>query len=514
MKYFSFSILTIILLGFITLQSCDRDLPQYIGYPAYTYSSVDEGAGNWNPVVLNTPDQITISAPSDVTSAEFLAELAITKEQATTLAGQERAIVEYWSNNPNIRWNEIALELAAKYNLIPGPNPDGTYTLPNAMNPGVAPFFPFAHPPYTSRMLAYLSVAQFDASISAYHYKYLHNRPGPGVVDNTIPLAYGNNNIPAYPSDAAAIAVVSQTVLGAMFPLEKDYLAEKAEQHLNSLIWSGQHVNSDIEAGKIIGAEVTKVVMARAMTDGMSKAQAPKPVADSIKFAADSLFGWHWENIEVPPRPVGLTPLFGKVKMWSVANVIEVRLPTPPAIGSDEYLAAVAELEEFQDNMKPEWRAISNFWQDGLGTYTPPGHWNRLAKEFVIKHKWNPVRTARMFAYLNMAMMDAGIACWDSKYYYHYPRPINVIPGFKTIAGTPNFPSYPSGHSSFSAAASGILSYMFPEEAAYCHDWALEAAQSRVYGGIHWNFDATGGTTQGYQVADHVLAIARTDGAD
>ena len=119
-------------------------------------------------------------------------------------------------------------------------------------------------------------------------------------------------------------------------------------------------------------------------------------------------------------------------------------------------------------------RKIANWWQDGLGTYTPPGHWNRFAKEFMIKYKENPIRSARTFAYMNMAIMDAGISCWDAKYYYHYPRPIETIPGFKTILGTPNFPSYTSGHSTFSAAASEVLSYVYPAEAALCEQWALK----------------------------------------
>jgi membrane-associated phospholipid phosphatase len=117
-------------------------------------------------------------------------------------------------------------------------------------------------------------------------------------------------------------------------------------------------------------------------------------------------------------------------------------------------------------------------------------------------------------AYLNMAMMDAGISCWDAKYYYHYPRPIQQIEGFKTIAGTPNFPSYTSGHSVFSAAGSEVLAYIFPGEADKVRAWAEEAAISRVYGGIHWTFDAFIGTDQGRNVASFTLERARNDGAD
>ena len=124
------------------------------------------------------------------------------------------------------------------------------------------------------------------------------------------------------------------------------------------------------------------------------------------------------------------------------------------------------------------------------------------------------MRSARTFAYMNMAISDAGIACWDAKYYYHYPRPIQAIPGFKTILGTPNFPSYTSGHSTFSAAAADVLSYLYPTEATQCKAWAEEAAVSRIYAGIHYRFDAEVGIAQGKAVAAYTLEKMKNDGAD
>lgn len=115
---------------------------------------------------------------------------------------------------------------------------------------------------------------------------------------------------------------------------------------------------------------------------------------------------------------------------------------------------------------------------------------------------------------MNMAIMDAGIGCWDSKYYYHYPRPIQTIPGFKTILGTPNFPAYTSGHSTFSAAAAEVLSYIFPSEATFCRNWANEAAESRIYGGIHYRFDAEVGLDQGRHASSFTIDKAKVDGAD
>lgn len=498
----------------VSIISCEPELPRFANYAAYEFTALDEDAGTWTPILITSPDTISIAAPEDVNSQSYQDELAALRTMLANLNGDQKAAVSYWTNNPIIRWNEIALELAAKYNLIPGPNPDGTYTLPTAANPAGPPSFPFAHPAYTSRALAYLSVAQYDGLITAWHYKYTYNRLAPSTNDNSIETAYGENQLPSYPSDGAVVAAVSQTILTAMFPLEKEYLAQKAEEHLSSLLWSGSNVASDVAAGQLIGTEISKIALARAATDGMSKAQCPKPVSDSIANSAFERYGWKWENLEIPKRPVGLAPLYSKVKMWSVPDVALVRPVPPPAVGSAEFNAAVKELQDHQDNMTEEKRKIANWWQDGLGTYTPPGHWNRFAKDFMIKYKMNPIRSARTFAYMNMAIQDAGISCWDAKYYYHYPRPIQAIPGFKTILGTPNFPSYTSGHSTFSAAAAAVLSYVFPAETAQCEAWALEAAESRIYGGIHYRFDAEVGIDQGKKVAAYTLAIAKSDGAD
>ncbi len=494
--------------------SCENDLPTYFKFSAYEFSNLDVAGGSWQPILFSSASDIVINEPVAVNSAEYKGELAALKSATQNLSGSQRDAVEYWTNNPAIRWNEIALELAAKYNLIPPPNPDGTYTLPTAANPEGPPPFPFAHPPYTSRMLAYLSVAQFDGLIAAWYYKYEYNRPAPYVTDNSIPYAYKMNTLPSYPSDGAVIAVVSRDILKAMFPLENDFLNAKAEEHLNSLMWSGSNTTSDIEAGKVIGTAVKTAALARASTDKMSSAQTPRPISDVLKQDAIDRFGWWWDNMESPVRPVGLTPLFGQVTMWSVPNVVDVRPGPPPAPGSVEFHIAADELKNLAKNLTERQRKIANWWSDGLATYTPPGHWNRRAKEYIIKYELNPLRTARTFAYLNMAVMDAGIACWDAKYYYHYPRPIQTIPGFKTILGTPNFPAYTSGHSSFSGAAADVLAYIFPPETNAVRAWADEAGESRIYGGIHYRFDAEVGLAQGRAVAAYTITRAQQDGAD
>lgn len=500
--------------GMVIFISCEKDLPTYLEYEDYSFASTDVNGGGWQPILIDEGASITIEAPDAISSSSYQAEITALKTSMAEIDASQKKALAYWGNNAVVRWNEIALELIAKYNLIPGPNEDGSYTLPNPSNPKGPPGFPFAHPPYACRALAYLSVAQFDGLVSAWHYKYVYNREAPYRQDTSISFAYAPNDIPSYPSEGAVLARVSKRVLSAMFPLEVEYLQKMEDEHLESVLLSGGFVPSDVSAGAVIGDSIAQIALTRAATDGMKNAQAPKVVSDSLKASAFERFGWQWDNLEIPVRPVGLTPLFGKVRMWNVANVEDVRPVPPPAIDSEEYAKDVALLKEHADNMTEEKRSIANFWQDGLGTYTPPGHWNRFANEFMVESKMNPLRSARTLAYMNMAIMDAGISCWDAKYYYHYPRPIQTIPGFKTIAGTPNFPSYTSGHSVFSAAASEVLAYIFPEKATLVRGWAEEAAISRVYGGIHWTFDATVGTDQGREVAEFTINVAKADGAD
>ncbi|MDQ3017484.1 MAG: phosphatase PAP2 family protein [Bacteroidota bacterium] len=491
---------------------CDEDLPTFLAFDPYEYASLDEDGGTWNPNVLSSPDQIGLPAPSATSSPEYLAEIVSLKAASAQLSGDQQAAVDYWNGDGLVRWNEIARELAAKYNLAPAPDSAGSYPAPNSADPGKYPLFPFAHPPYASRAFAYWGAAQYDGLIAAWHHKYAFNRPAPFVTDPSVVTHLPKNALPSYPADGAVIAAISKDLLTVLFPLEKDYLTVKATEHQNSLVWAGLNVQSDITAGDSLGRAVGKVFRMRAANDGMKNAQTPRPRSDSIRDAAQARWGWHWENLETPPRPVGITPWFGKVQLWFVPNTEAVRPVPPPAPGSAEFTAAVNELKDIADNLTKEQRRIANFWSDGLDTYTPPGHWNRFASDLIVKYKYNPLRAARVYAYLNMAIADAGVACWDAKYYYHFPRPIETIPGFRTILGTPNFPSYTSGHSTFSAAAAEVISQIFPSEAGIAQAWSDEAAISRAYAGIHYTFDTEAGKVQGKAVSAYAIQVMSNDG--
>lgn len=248
-KIFILTIVTFAIGITLFFQSCDEDLPTYFSYEPYTFASLDEDGGEWVPNLLSSASQIGIPAPSDATSSEFIAELAQVNAASSALNDEQKEAIDYWGSNGLIRWNEIARELSAKYNLAPAPNPDDSYSAPDPANPANYPNFPFAHPPYSSRAFAYLAAAQYDALIATWHYKYQYNRPAPFNADGTIPTHLPKNDLPGYPSEGAVIAAVSKDILTAMYPLEKDFIAAKAVEHQNSLVWAGMNVNSDIVAG-------------------------------------------------------------------------------------------------------------------------------------------------------------------------------------------------------------------------------------------------------------------------
>ena len=154
------------------------------------------------------------------------------------------------------------------------------------------------------------------------------------------------------------------------------------------------------------------------------------------------------------------------------------------------------------------------FWADGAGTYTPSGHWDAIAAEDFVSQNYSEVRWARNMALLNMSLMDAGIVCWSTKYYYFNPRPTQMNSSIKTLTGIPNFPAYISGHSTFSGAASVILAHIIPANASKYMALAQQASISRVMGGIHYPSDCSVGLQVGQNVGTYATQRALSDGAE
>lgn len=157
-----------------------------------------------------------------------------------------------------------------------------------------------------------------------------------------------------------------------------------------------------------------------------------------------------------------------------------------------------------------EQKRIAEYWHLDQGTVTPPGLWNNKARELAAGKKLSEKERLRVLSTLNVAMMDASIACWHAKYTWWVQRPFTAIHAhldktFVPYLVTPPHPSYISGHATVSGAAAEILKHFFPEEAHRIDGWAEEAAQSRLYGGIHFRFDNEAGLDVGRLVGKAVL---------
>ena len=475
----------------------------------------DANAGSWRMILLSGPTQIAVAKPAATSDPGYVAELAAVKSAQAQVTPAQQTSIANWSQGGVLRWNQLMISLVAEFDLPPEPNPDGTYTFPSAATPFATPQFPFANPPYASRAYSYVSVAQYEALKVAWYYKYLYNRPSPCNVDTSIKCTLPNTNLPSYPSEDAVLAGVTMPLLQALFPVEAAKIAAYAADQQQAALLSGRASSSDIAAGLALGQAVAQVFTARLGSDGLKNATGTAAQWQAFADAATAKGEIPWISQETPPRPPML-PFFGNVLAWMMtpANILAERPAPPPSTKSSAFQQQVAAVKNAVENLTRDQLSIVYKWADGASSPTPPGHWNLIAAPYITGAGFSEVRKARAFALLNMAEHDAAVSCWDAKYAYFTPRASQVDPTIKTVVGLPNFPTYTSGHSTFSAAASDILSYLFPGSASYFASQRDEAAISRLYGGIHYPMDIDVGKTEGSRVATYTLKFAQSDGAD
>jgi PAP2 superfamily len=407
-------------------------------------------------------------------------------------------------------------ELVALHNLPPYQNADGTYPAPNPNNPLAYPTFPFANPPYAARAYAYLSAAQYDALVATYYYKQLYNRSAPYNVDATIQTLLPKSSLSSFPSEDATVEAASVEILKLLFPGDQDYINQRAEEHRRARLISGANVRSDLDAGESIGRMVASKFIARARGDRAGAAAGNPAIWAQMEQDAIARGETPWISQENPKRPPML-PLFGKVKTFlfdSLTMVTAIRPPAPPSTKSQQFKNETEEVYQIKNKLTREQLSIAIFWADGLRTYTPPGHWNYIAATDFAEQNFSEPRWARNMALLNMSMMDAAVTCWDAKFLYFNPRPSQMDSRIKTDIGLPNFPSYISGHSTFSGAAATVLGYVISSKAQQYLNMASEASVSRMYGAIHYRSDCEVGIITGKKVGSYAVARGHIDGAE
>lgn len=330
-------------------------------------------------------------------------------------------------------------------------------------------------PPIAGRAYAYLSVAQYASGVAAHGIR-------PGAVPSLESLRG------AHAPARAAIATASARVLGALFPSHSARIAHELNADLSAL--RGESIDmAAIERAAAIGTRIATSLEARARTDGWNAAwTGTAPNGDG-----------YWAG------PAPQLPAWGLVRPWLWESGSELRAPPPPAFNSPQFRDALAEVRLIADTRTPAQLETARFWADGVGTYTPPGHWNAIAAQLIRERSLDDLSAARTLALMNIAIVDATIGCWDTKYTYWLLRPWQADPAITTPIGRPPHPSYPSGHACTSGAGAGVLAALFPAEAEELERMAVEACDSRVYAGIHYRFDAEAGMTIGIRAAERAL---------
>lgn len=218
--------------------------------------------------------------------------------------------------------------------------------------------------------------------------------------------------------------------------------------------------------------------------------------------------------IRTPPAYLApVEPLAGKWRTWNIRSGAVYRPGPPPRPGSARFERELREVVRFTNTLDPAKARAALHWADGSGTETPAGHWNRIALTLLASRRLPMRAAARVLAVLNTAQADAFVATWDAKYSYCSVRPITVMRRrvdvyWSPLLATPPFPSYVSGHSATSAAASTVLARFFPGSAARLRRLAATAAISRLYAGIHFRADVEQGVRLGRRVGWAALRMA------
>jgi hypothetical protein len=366
----------------------------------------------------------------------------------------------------------------------------------------------------------------------------------------------------------SAIASAAVHVLSQLFPQQSSRLQKLYDDFMSRTTRD----DGSVELGKKVAAHV----LAQREQDG---SQHPEPVWGA-SFNPENVY-CAWQKDPFSKIPVALGANWGQVKPFVLKSSTQFRVPAFPSLSSPEFGKAYLEAKRLggDGTHTPTERTSYQtetgiFWAyDGTPSLcAPPRLYNlialQIAKQKNIAH--DAVEMAKYYALINVALADAAIACWESKYHYNIGRPVTVIreavttPTVQTdpkqpygssdtvpdatwtpigvpisngqgVNVTPNFPSYPSGHGTFGGALFQVIRNYFktddipftftseeyngktlgpdgntrperPRTFKNLSEAEEENGQSRIYLGIHWEMDKTTSITQGNQVGDFITS--------
>lgn len=314
-----------------------------------------------------------------------------------------------------------------------------------------------------------------------------------------------------------ALAVVGATLFAAAPAANLAALNTYYKQ--NSWAYRLQLPYSNFQRSEKLGLDIANAVLAWAATDGASQA-----MTNCVYTPPQTPEAWKPTPPAFAPNPA--LPCWGSVRPFVLTTPDQCAPNQPIPYSEDpasEFYADAWEVYETGTTLSNDEATIALYWADGpKDTGTPPGHWVAVTSQLLGDMDLSLGDAAEAYARVGMAVADAFIACWHTKYKYNLLRPVTYIqkvidPSWMPYITTPAFPEYTSGHSTQSGAACVVLTQFFgnmpftdfthqahgqlptlaPRSFNNFIEAAAEAAMSRLYGGIHYSTGNMKGLTQG-----------------
>ena len=387
-------------------------------------------------------------------------------------------------------------------------------------------------PPVASRAFAYLGLALYESTVPGTP----DRRSLAGQLNELSSLPWAQPDEPLHWPTVANASMATMTRM--MFPtasaenkaridlLERS-LPLKLQQDFNPTTITADISNRSASFGKLMAM----ALMTWARTDGGHEAWGPLKRGQDNYVPPSGAGQW---SATPPAFAPPLLPYWGRNRSFALKDAAACPAPAPPDYSEDVGSAFYKEAQEVHriaNAATQEQRQFALYWADDpLKTPTPAGHWVFIATDLLKLRQANLAQAAELYARMNVAMADAFIANWATKYQVNLLRPVTYVQlaidsnWVPTLMHTPAFPDYPSGHSGQSSAAAAVLAHTFGAQTAFTDNthndrgWgprsfksfqaaADEAALSRLYAGIHFRSSVEGGKVQGACVARKVLGL-------
>jgi len=331
-------------------------------------------------------------------------------------------------------------------------------------------------------------------------------------------------------SQRAAAVQAAYAALMHIYPTQAAMLNARRDESLAAIAGADAVENSvSIARGVEWGQSVADAIWAWRSTDGFTPAPPP--------FLGFPLIDGKWRPTP-PANAPGAGPQFAYMTPWVIPTPSSFRPAGPNALGSPHYLSDLAETRDMgsitSTSRTTDQTFASWFWASTTANY----FWDGVAVRLGAERHLTLSENARLLAMVNVAMADAAIACWESKYHEVAWRPITAIrvtdPTWTPLIPTPAHPEYPSGHSTVSGAAAVVLAAFFGESSSFIVDsdganqssagpgapamagttrtfdsftGALdEVKEARIFGGIHFRTACDDGQATGKKVAEYIAS--------